>query len=259
MARPSLISSRTFRISRKRNCGGDGWPKRKRGRHKPESTRKSPPTLPTAVGRTFAGFLLAPAVHVNDAGLRLVRRHDAVVGDGNPGFARVGKGVHGQGLEIARIHEVLQRLGRFLLVERELVNHRSQCVEIVPQDGLSRPQNGRLIAGNCHRHQDDDDADDHHQFNQSESALSRAPLHIWFCQPSYHVLYFVPSSPVPSDLVYTSNTFCPPQESESRSSCIDRSPQSVVPVIGSTGICRKNRIFLPFESTPFTRVSRSGG
>src|SRR5215472_6122972 len=87
----------------------------------------------------------------------------------------------------------------------------------------------------------------------------RARLEFVFSVRHYQSLYFVPSRPVPSDLVYTSNTFCPPHESESGSSCIDRRPHSVLPVIGSSGIRRKNRIFLPFESTPFTKVSKSGG
>src|SRR3982074_2596811 len=75
----------------------------------------------------------------------------------------------------------------------------------------------------------------------------------------YQSLYFDPSSPVPCPLVSTSNTLCPPQESESGSSCIDRMPHSVVFVIGSTGIFRRKRIFFPCTSTPFTSVSISGG
>jgi hypothetical protein len=31
---------------------------------------------------------------------------------------------------------------------------------------------------------------------------------------SYQSLYFVPFKPTPVDLVYTSNTFCPPHESD---------------------------------------------
>src|SRR5690242_18220154 len=54
----------------------------------------------------------------------------------------------------------------------------------------------------------------------------------------YQSLYFVLSSPVPSDLVKTSKTFCPPQESESGSSCIERKPHSLVFVMGSVGIER---------------------
>src|ERR1700681_2114696 len=51
----------------------------------------------------------------------------------------------------------------------------------------------------------------------------------------YQSLYLVPSNPVPCDLVKTSNTLCPPHESESGSSCIERIPHSVLFVIGSTG------------------------
>src|ERR1700679_611359 len=75
----------------------------------------------------------------------------------------------------------------------------------------------------------------------------------------HQVLYLVPSSAVPWLLLYTSYTFCPPKLSASGGSWLDRNPQSVLPDIGSTGIARRNRIFLSFTSTPFTSVCRSGG
>src|SRR5258708_6205371 len=40
---------------------------------------------------------------------------------------------------------------------------------------------------------------------------------------------------------YTSKTLCPPQLWESGSSCMARKPHSAFPVIGSTGILRRNR------------------
>src|SRR5580700_5020747 len=81
-------------------------------------------------------------------------------------------------------------------------------------------------------------------------------------RPNYQSLYFVPSSAVPVDFEYTSNTFFPPQVVESQSSLLERSPQSARPVIGSTGTLRRNRSLLSFPApscTPFTSVSKSGG
>src|ERR1700722_187819 len=49
----------------------------------------------------------------------------------------------------------------------------------------------------------------------------------WFYQSAYLLL----SIPVPVDLLYTSKTSWPPQECESVSSCAERSPQSVDPVM----------------------------
>ena len=40
---------------------------------------------------------------------------------------------------------------------------------------------------------------------------------------------------------------------------MERSAQSFLPVMGSTGMDRRNRILCPRMSTPFTRVCRSGG
>ena len=61
---------------------------------------------------------------------------------------------------------------------------------------------------------------------------------------SYQSAYFVPSLAAPVDCEYMSKTLLPPQLVESGSSCTARRPQSVFPVIGSTGIFRKNRTLL---------------
>src|SRR6202158_6001038 len=64
----------------------------------------------------------------------------------------------------------------------------------------------------------------------------------------YQSLYLVPSKATWSDFVKTSKTFCPPQESESLSSCMERIPHSCL-VMGSTGIRRRNFSFLDRKST----------
>src|SRR5882762_1434090 len=46
---------------------------------------------------------------------------------------------------------------------------------------------------------------------------------------------------MPVESEYTSKTLCPPQLWESGSSCMARKPHSAFPVIGSTGILRRNR------------------
>src|SRR5258708_33998561 len=74
----------------------------------------------------------------------------------------------------------------------------------------------------------------------------------------YQSLYFVPSGAVSEDLVKTSKTLLPSHESEGGSSCIERSPHSVLLVIGSIGMRRRNFSFLPLTSTPATNESRPG-
>src|SRR6476646_4194662 len=61
----------------------------------------------------------------------------------------------------------------------------------------------------------------------------------------YQSLYLVPFNPTPADFVYTSKTFWPPHESDWGSSCMERRPQSVLPVMGSTGTRRRKRSFFP--------------
>src|SRR5579884_1434405 len=57
----------------------------------------------------------------------------------------------------------------------------------------------------------------------------------------YQSEYLVPSMAVALDSEKTSNTSFPPQLVESESSCTDRIPHSAFPVMGSTGIRRRNR------------------
>src|SRR5271156_1978477 len=88
------------------------------------------------------------------------------------------------------------------------------------------------------------------------------PRSFCYIEFAYQSEYFVPSDAVPDDLLYTSNTSCPPQPVESASSCTDRKPQSLFFVRGSSGTSRKKRIrlsVLPVIGVGFTSVSRSGG
>src|SRR5271166_2819907 len=77
---------------------------------------------PRAIRRSFAGVLVAAAVHVADARLRLVGRNHGVICYRYPGIARVGEGVPGKLLEITGLHQVLQGLGGLLFIESVLVN-----------------------------------------------------------------------------------------------------------------------------------------
>ena len=53
------------------------------------------------------------------------------------------------GLKIIGLNQVLQRLRRFLFIQRVLVDHRAQSVEVVAENGFARPQNRGLIARDC--------------------------------------------------------------------------------------------------------------
>src|SRR5438105_9919853 len=83
--------------------------------------------------------------------------------------------------------------------------------------------------------------------------------------PAYQSLYFVPLSAVPSLFEYTSKTSSPPHDVEVGSSLYDRCPQSVLPVIGSSGMRRRKRTLAPLVPTtlagmkPSTRIFSSFG
>src|SRR5262249_32743270 len=147
------------------------------------------------------------------------------------------------------------------LVQRVLVDGVAHLVEVLAQHRLPRPLHVLLIHGRGDGDEDDDDAHHHHQLEQGEAAPAVACLSFLVSRkqvPPHHSEYLVPSSATSSDFVYTSKTFCPPQDVESGSSCMDRRPHSVLPVMGSMGMRRRKRSFLPCTSTPLTKVSRSG-
>src|ERR1019366_8210734 len=98
--------------------------------------------------------------------------------------------------------------------------------------------------------------------DRSASLLLDRPRRLDTSGPFYHSAYGVPSRPVAGLLEKTSNTFWPPPPCESGSSCSERVPQSALPVIGSTGILRRNRylaLVFPRTGMPSIRALRSGG
>src|SRR5581483_5133439 len=147
---------------------------------------------------------------------------------------------------ISRGNQIIERLGRFLLVESVLRYQRSHGEQVLAQHAFFGVQDGAVVCGNGNRDEDQHHADYDHQFDQGEASTVFSSIR------HYQLLYSVPSKPLPCDLVKTSKTFCPPHESESGSSCIERRPHSVLPVMGSTGTRRRKRTFLPPTSTPLT-------
>ena len=77
-----------------------------------------------------------------------------------------------------------------------LVDEAPHRVQVLTQRRLFRVQDRLRIVGNGQREQNDDDADDHHQLDQREAPLPAPNLTL-----THHVLYFVPSRPVPSAFV----------------------------------------------------------
>src|SRR5271155_5786368 len=212
----------------------------------------SPGRIHLSVGAQF----LRAAMHVVDARLSLVDTLQRVDGRRHPCFAGVGHRILRNHFEVSRLYQIVQRLRSLFLIHRVGVDGIAQHVQVFFEHGFLGILDGRDIAGNGNGRQHTDDQHHDHQLHQRKSAFPRRivsrPSHV------YQSLYFVPSSAMPSDFEYTSKTLWPPKESLVGSSCIDRIPHSFLPVIGSTGIRRRNRTFLPCTSTPSTSVCKSG-
>ena len=234
--------------------------------------------LPGVVGGAFGGNLLGAGMDVVDAaGLRFV---DVGVGAGlveDPGVVALGEGVDGHDFEVAGGDEVSAVLGGLLLVVGEGIDGAADGVEVFLEDGLAGVLDVGLKGRDGDGGEDGDDRHDDHELEEGEAGVGSLVMRrfrrkantevpdsvrndgLYSCGEVHHVLYFVPSRAVPVDLEWTSKTFCPPQESESASSCMARRPHSLEPVMGSMGMARRNLTFLVWTSTPSTRVSRSGG
>src|SRR5450756_1846000 len=127
-----------------------------------------------------------------------------------------------------------------------LVDGIAHPEEVFLEHRFLRADHGVPVLNDTHAGQHRDQRDDNHQFDEGEAGLGLAPtpLHGDSQHRDHQSLYFVPSSPVPVLFVKTSKTFWPPQLVASVSSWYDLMPHSLLFVIGSIGIRRRNLLSL---------------
>ena len=88
----------------------------------------------------------------------------------NP-ILRMCHGVHGNFSKIFFIRQVIERLRRRLLVQREVVNGASHGLQVGFQGCFSRSLYRTVVATHSHADQNKDDRDYDHQLDERESAL----------------------------------------------------------------------------------------
>src|ERR1700680_4681400 len=211
-------------------------------------------------------------MHIHHPGAGLVRAQHYFIELWLPIFClshRVGR----HNAQISSFLQSLDGLRSRLLIERVVIDSLAHHLQILLQGSLTGANYRAVIAPRRDPDQNEDDCNYNHQFDQRKAKAANAALrtgnrvHLLAHFQSTHTRdhqseYFVPSCAIPCDFEYTSKTFFPPQLVESGSSCTARKTHSFCPVIGSTGILRRKRIFLSLEApscTPFTSVSKSGG
>ena len=113
------------------------------------------------------------------------------------------------------------------------------------QHRFPRRLHGSDEAGNGQRREDADDRHHDHQLHQRKARVLFPDS--CACRLPTSREYLVPSRAVPCDFEYTSKTLCPPKESDVGSSCIERSPHSALPVIGSIRNAAQKRHLLPLH------------
>src|ERR1039457_4935804 len=215
--------------------------------------------LPGRISLTIGARFGRAGMDVGDAGFGLIQRNHGLAAVGHPGVFAARHGIFGDVSELAILDQVAERLRSLLLIHGVGVDSGAHGLQVFLEGGFARVLDGAYKAGNRHGDEDADNGHHDHQLDEGKAGLCTISAQMRFLSCSHHVAYLVPSSAVPCDLECTSKTLCPPYESESGSSCMERNPHSAWPVIGSTGILRRTLTFLPCTSTPFTSVSRSGG
>ena len=105
---------------------------------------------------------------VCDAGFLLVDgHHDILLYDFPVGLA--GEGIERNLPQISGSNQVIERLGRFLLIERVLRDDGAKSRQVRAQNGLAGLDYRLVIDRHCDGSQDHDDKDDHHEFEQGEA------------------------------------------------------------------------------------------
>ena len=87
---------------------------------------------------------------------------------------RTGHGVLRYLAQIARLHQILQRLRRRLFVQSKIINRLAYHHQVLMQRRLSRVLHTSLISLRGHPDQDKDDRNDDHQFDERKTYLMQA-------------------------------------------------------------------------------------
>src|ERR1017187_2824507 len=157
--------------------------------------------LPFRIRLAIATDLVGGAVHAVDATFRLPERQNS--GVVFLGLPRLSGNVVGDFFDIARRMQVLERLGRFLLVQSVLKDDPIQRFEILAKGLFPRLPDARAIDGQRHPQQNDHHADHHHHLDQCESPAVALDFSCHFPDHFIQLEYAVPSRAVWSEPLCT--------------------------------------------------------
>src|SRR5208282_2960899 len=126
--------------------------------------------LPGTVRRPFeGGDLVGGGMDVGNAGGGLIGAEHYVLELGLP-VSLVRHGIHGQRAEVFRADELVEGGRGSLLVQRKMIDGLAESEEILAQHGFLAASDGALVASRGNPEKNHDDGDDHHQFEESETA-----------------------------------------------------------------------------------------
>src|ERR1019366_1798074 len=107
----------------------------------------------------------------HDARLGLVDGLERVFLFQHPSVLAAGNVVR-DSLEVSRRDQIFQRLRRFLLVQRVLIDDFVERRQILSQRGFARADNALVVHRQRNRQQNQNHADDHHHLDQRETAIA---------------------------------------------------------------------------------------
>ena len=138
------------------------------GKRSPSAARIVSPGI---VGLPVGAGLVGAGMNIVDAGVGLIEGVHGVAGIRHPGSVAFGHGVFGDGLEIAVLDQVVERLRGFLLIHGVGVDGGAQGVQVFLEHRFARMLDGLDVAGHGDHGQNADDGHDDHQLDQRKARV----------------------------------------------------------------------------------------
>src|SRR5438552_2226387 len=127
---------------------------------------------PFTIRSTFARDVTRSAVHVGDSRAALGRVW--IVAGSNHPILIIGNRILRKLAHVAGGNQIVERLRQLALVRGVLIDEGTHLEQIIMQNRFARMHNCLLKLRQRDRHQNDDDRDDDHQFEKSETSRQTA-------------------------------------------------------------------------------------
>src|ERR1700739_559533 len=145
--------------------------------------------LPRRVSLPVRSCLLRTGVHVVDTWVGLIQCVQRVTHISDPRIGCLRHWILGDDLEVSLLHQVIERLRRFLFIHGVGVDCGTHHAQVFLEHCFPRRFNRSIETRNGKRRQDADDHHDDHQLHQREAGFLFSPAaHLFFYSPTLFII-----------------------------------------------------------------------